>query len=470
MGIAEILMLAMLTGGNALPDVVAFVPPRDYFETREVAVSAETMMDYATRMPTDAKTQVGQLLALRLLEADPDLLKKSAKGSEYRRTLEQIAAGTKAQDPQGFAQDYALRVLARLDGKRPAPLPATGVKEGLTWLPADAAILYGVDLGGGTGEHTLGLEPLFKLVPPQAKKEMYNVLEEIGNIRVQRIAAGLLPIGEGPGKRMEIYVRLTGKYNPERLVGLATNKGRMEIERKQGPNGEAQIYLREPKRFIDKKEITKDGGIKVQRVEASSAPTIVLLGDREVIVAGAEGAGNDSPRILDKLFAVRAGQQPNATAGILKERLDKVPAKAIALLIGDIPSNSAAFMPGVTLTKVDAFVERTDVGLDVQTVATMGAPGQAETAVAMISQGRMQGIAALKMIQDQPPIPGLPVLELINLLESMQVQQQAERVNIRLLVPGNVLSTLPMAAGAFMVRWGANAPPVQAVPLPPQKK
>src|SRR5207248_2310639 len=119
----------LFLGGPAGSDVLAAVDPVHYFAARQIDVPTDQMARLAGGTPKDAKTQVMQLLALRYLAEKSDKLKQADKYAEYRRLLEEVAAGKTAQDAQGFAKEYAAIVLARLDGKALAAPPAPKLQD-----------------------------------------------------------------------------------------------------------------------------------------------------------------------------------------------------------------------------------------------------------------------------------------------------------------------------------------------------
>ena len=114
LGFAEVLVLALMSGGMASADLVSLVQPQHYFQARKIDVSIDRMVDIANTEPKDAKAQIMQLTALRYLADETEAFKKAPNYATNRQALEAIAQGKKAQDPLGFAQDYANRVLARL--------------------------------------------------------------------------------------------------------------------------------------------------------------------------------------------------------------------------------------------------------------------------------------------------------------------------------------------------------------------
>src|SRR5262249_52835806 len=138
MGFAEILVIFGLLAGGGNVDIVSTLPAKEYFKARDIEVSAGKLMELGAENPASAKKQFAQLMALSHLASEPDLIGKSAKAAEYRKTLGDIASGTKAADPQGFASDYAKRVLRALSGEK-APAPARRAwKDGIKFLPENA--------------------------------------------------------------------------------------------------------------------------------------------------------------------------------------------------------------------------------------------------------------------------------------------------------------------------------------------
>jgi hypothetical protein len=119
-GFAEILALALLTGGMNDTDLVAMVQPKAYFESRQIRLSIDSMIDVAIREPKDNKAQIMQLSALRYLTDESVAFKKADNYASNREAIEEIAQGKRAQDKAGFAREYAQRMLDKLDGKKPA--------------------------------------------------------------------------------------------------------------------------------------------------------------------------------------------------------------------------------------------------------------------------------------------------------------------------------------------------------------
>ena len=109
-----LLMLIMAGGGNL--ELAAAVPTKEYFAARNIDLKVERLVELASQTPDSPKKQIEQLVALRHLTTDLDLLKKSEKLAAYRATLKEIADGKKAVDASGFAAEYAQKTLIALDG------------------------------------------------------------------------------------------------------------------------------------------------------------------------------------------------------------------------------------------------------------------------------------------------------------------------------------------------------------------
>src|SRR6267142_855485 len=118
-GYMEMLMLIATGGGSMGGDFVSFLPAELYFQSRNIEVGANKMMELASTPAKDGKGEIAQLLALRLLAEQPELIKGR---DEMIKTLEKLAAGELAKDKLGFVPDYAARTLAALGRKvdRPA--------------------------------------------------------------------------------------------------------------------------------------------------------------------------------------------------------------------------------------------------------------------------------------------------------------------------------------------------------------
>jgi hypothetical protein len=428
---------------------VDLVEPTHYFQYRQWEPSVDKMADLASEDPKDAKGQIAQLTCLRYLVEETAALKKSPRYAEHRKALEAIAQGNKAQDSLGFAKDYANRVLLKLDNKQPEAAKLRPVREyALDWFPANATLAGAIDrqYSGQAGAGNYPLKELLKLMPEREKKQMYEFIEKSGNIRIERAAFAWV---EGTGKRDgKIFARFTGKGNQDWMVAafnmLDGGRGRMQIK------------------------VTNDAkGTRITLLQPQNGPVIMLVGNTDLLVVGYEGNNAQQDDLVTEVLDARSKKKPSATSGPLKDRLAKIPDKAVALLVGDVPDEmkrefGRVFDP--MPTKVTAFIERAQQGLDVQVETPTANAEDAGKLVRKIGELRKEGIKGLKDEMQQPQRPGTPPIPfqaMINLLETVQVQSKDEKVQIRAFVPDGLIQQMPLLFG-----WSSWSRDVE---LPAQK-
>ncbi len=449
-GFMEILVLALLSGGASSTDLVALIPPEHYFKSRDIEISPARAVELANMDPKTPKAQIMQLTALRYLFDETEALKKSPRYLGHRQAIEPIAQGKNAQDGLGFAKEYAQRVLRKLDAGKPDVIKLPPVREdALSWFPAHVKLVAAFDFRHARVQ-AFAPDPvrdLLKMLPDDAKREMYNYLEQVGNIRLERVAFAMTEIDD---KRDEskIYIRLTGKLNEDWAVdAIKKLNPRFEIKSMKDEAGTSIVTAREPK-----------GG-----------PIMALVGNTELLVVGFQGDKGKHEDLLTEILAVRAKKQPNALTGPLKDRIAKVPDKAVALLVADLPKDlrrelAREFHP--SLDKVTAFIERVPQGLDLQAESTLPNKDDAGQLVQKIGALRKLGIEELRKEMGRPPEPGFPPIpfqSLINLLESLQVQNKEESVQVRMFVPDGLLQQV----GSMAMMFGA---PRRLPPPPPPPK
>jgi hypothetical protein len=430
MAFPELAMLMLFLGGPAGTDSLTIIDPVQYFTSRQVDVSIDKMASLAAEAPRDAKTQVRQLLALRYLTDHADKLKQADRYTAHHKLLVEIAAGKTAQDPQAFAKEYAEMVLARLDGKTLEAPAAPKLQDAFAWFPADAAFVAAADTRPGRGGPPPLVAPseLLKKLPDRSRDKLFEMIEKVGNVRFDRVAIAYVP--ENNPEKGKIYTRFTGKGNPAWLASFIKEmEPRVQEMEHKGPDGRPITVLREP----------------------NHAPAITFLGDSEMLLVGYTHEQARHEDLIEEMLAIRAGKQPNATGGPLKARLQKVPAKAIACVIGNLPEEMRKDIGrdlqklGATApVKIDAHVEKVPAGYDASVTAEMANAGEAQTAVMQIGKLRKEGIDALQQMLKQPDAnPRVPANALINVLESLQMQSEGPELRLRLLVPRDIVQGLP---------------------------
>jgi len=445
MGFAEVVMLALLGGGINSTDLVALVQPTHYFQTRQIDATFDKLIELAGREPKDAKTQIQQLVALRHLADESDKLKKTANYGAYRAVLEQIASGKKGADPSAFAQDYAQRVLVKLDGsQREIPKLKPMRAEALSWFPDDLTFAAAADLRQTNMSGVDSFKDLVKLIPERAKKEIYDFVEQTGNVRIEQAAIGIADNG-GQRDEMKIFMRFSGKGKQAWLVPALKKLGRDRVTEKTSKDDKGT-----PLTFLQ---------------DSDSPPIIMFLGDTDILIYGYSGNNAKHDKLTEEIFAARSGKKANAAAGTLKAPLGKIPDRSIAFAVGAIPSEMKrefrAF--GVTPDRIIAFAERTQTGIDLQLQASMANGDDTKTFVQKVSELRMQGIAGLQEAMKQPLPPGsppVPFQAMINFLETLQVQGQDNGAQVRAVVPDGLIQQM----GTMGMMWFGMAREFEAPP------
>jgi hypothetical protein len=443
-GFAEVMLLALLGGGMNNTDLVSLIPPQHYFEARQVKVSLNSMVDIGLTEPKDGKAQIMQLTALRYLIDEADAFKKADNYANNRYAIEQIAQGKKAQDKMGFAKEYAQRLLDKLDGKKAPTVKLTPMlDDALAWFPVNVTMVGALDLRGGATANNDGIKELLKLMPEREKLQMYDAVEKMGNVRLDRIAFAFT---DGNEKRnSKFYFRFSGKGSQEGLLEF--------FNLMNGDRGRLQA-----------REIKDDKGMPITLLEDPNdhAPVLMLVGNTDLVMVVQErvyvkpAKGQPAPEqpkredLVEHVLDARSKKKPNAATGQLKDSLAKVPEKAVGMFVGEIPQDLKREFGQVfdaVPPRVIAFMERTPQGLDVQVEAGLVNADDAGKAVRKIGALRKQGIDELQIAMQQPLPPGSPPIPfqgMINLMESLQVQNQSEKVQVRVVVPNGLIQQVPL--------------------------
>ncbi len=429
-GFAEILILAMLSGGMTTTDVVAMVQPTHYFKSRNVEPTIDAMIDTIIVAPDTPKAQIRQLVALRHLADEADKFKKDKNYASNREAVEEVADGKRGKDPQGFAQEYARQLLAKLDGKKHMPEKVRPLREdALSWFPDDVKLGVAFDVRPVETKGNDAVKDLLKMLPDQAKAAMYDQLEQVGNIRMERIAVGFVD-ADKEGER-KFYVRFSGKANPAWIAPAIQRLsfGQMEAKTFKAADGTPIVTLR----------------------EANSEPMMALVGDSDLLIVGYDQFGANPNDLVTQVLEIRAKKKPSASAGALKDRLAKIPDKATAFFVGELPKESKhAFGNFEPLpSKIAAYLERTNTGLSLKAESVMANKDEADKLVGKIGELRKQGIEGLKQAMKEPLPPGsppVPFQALIGVMESFQVQSKTEKVEVSAFVTDGLIRELGQAA------------------------
>lgn len=427
------ILLLLLSGGMNTTDLVEMAQPGDFFKSRQIEPTVDQLLDLAIADPTTGQAQIRQLMALRQIAVDADNFKKAKNYATNRMALEEVAEGKRAQDPLGFAQEYARRALARLDGKKLAPAKSRPLREdALNWFPADTKLAFALDARPSGDALDDTLKQLLKLMPETAKGQMYDQMEKWGNIRIERFAFGMVDAEKRDDQK--IFMRFTGKGNQAWIAeSLTTAVG--------------GITPLQSRQFKD-----ADGTPITQLQQKNRAPVFLLVGQTDLLIVGYSKFDGKHEDVVAETLDVRAKKKPHAGTGTLKDRLAKISDKAIALLVGDLPNDEFKRLIEPVPTKISAFVERTPMGLDVKLESAMADAGEAAKLVETVGGLRKKGIAGLQQAMMNPPPPGTPPIPyqaIITFVESVQVQNQGDTVRIGAFMSNGLIQQLGQTALSF---------------------
>jgi hypothetical protein len=433
---AQTLMLALFAGGVNDTDLVTLIQPKQYFEARQVRISIDSMIDIAITEPKDNKTQVRQLTALRYLTDESDAFKKASNYATNREAIEEIAQGKRAQDKAGFAKEYAQRMLDKLDGKKPAKAKVDAIRpDALNWFPADTTLAGAFNLRAGADDAD-GKDPvkeLLKIIPERDRVQMYDVLEKVGNVRLERIA---FSYSEGNGMRDGRFIlRVTGKASQDGMIELFNalpGGGRMTAKKIKTDDDTPVMLLQEPD---------------------PRGPVVMLVGSTDLLIVAAEDRNNAAAKreaLVLGILEARVKKKDTAATGKLKARLAKLPEKSVGFLVGELPAEMKQALNrefDALPNSVFAHVERTKQGLQVQGEGVMANAEDAGKLVQKIGALRKEAIMEIQQAMQQPLPPGSPPIPfqgIINVMNGMQVQSQGDKVNASVTVPGDLIQQVPL--------------------------
>ena len=376
------------------------------------------MASLAGAVPENGKVQIMQLVALRHPADHPDKLKQADRYPAHRKLLEEIAAGKRAHDPQGFAKEYAAIVLARLDGNTLPPPDVPRLQTARLVPPGDA---------GRPGDLPAALAVVrgCPFPPPSCSSSCR-----------QRCARRCSPTLSGPAtsastalpwrsprtRRIQTgarSVRVTGKGNPVVL---------------DPPSGKRSSAWRK------RSTRSTPAARRLPCCAGPDHPPVMLFVDpTDMLWAGSCRPMSAHEDLIDEVLAVRAGKQPNVTGGLLKARLQKVPRgpwpawwatcrRRMRKEAGTDLQNVPLAVP----TRIDAHIEKLPAGFDVSVTAGMIGADDARNAVMQIGKMRKEGIDMLQQLLKQPDAnPRLPAGAPINLLQSLQMENDGAELRLR---------------------------------------
>jgi hypothetical protein len=424
--ISPAIIFLLAISGHTGNDIVSMLPAEDYFQSRKIEVTAEKMLELAAKDPVDAKTSIQQLLAMRLLAEDPAKAKKAEGFAEHLKILQDIAAGKKSQDKLGFSKEYAAWAVARLTDKQtPQPPPVKKLAENsINWFPTDVSFVLALDF---TGETQFGqtkearelVAAIAKQMPARDKTEIYDAVDEFGNVRIDRMAMGVTPRPKNRNERF--YFRFTGKGDQELIAGFVLkNAGNLKSEKTKGPQNEPITIL--------------TGGPDV---------AFGMVGNSGFLIAIEDGQQGDGSRIK-QMLEIRASEKPSVFKGILADELKKVSDKANGLIVSTLipPELAREFGPpnGPFNSLPSAFVfeaERQKDGIDFRFQGKLATNDEAKAFIEDVLKLRGQAMIKMKLEKDSP----IPFDGILKTLATMKLQAKDDTVSATMRLSNEVVVT-----------------------------
>jgi hypothetical protein len=451
--LGRLFMLLLLVGGGGSNDLVSLLDAKDYFKAHKVEVTVTKMARLAAGEPAEAGSPVAQLLALRWLGEHAAEVKKAEKFDSILQQVRQVAGGKKAQDPAGFAAEYARRAVRALgDEAGPGGGEAGAKGSGLAWFPKSVGLVGEVRLGSGEREGDGGKalrETLGKIVPQPARKEIYKVVDKVGNVRLDRVSFAYT-LDPQARAQARFYVRLTGKADRQRLLNVI--RGAVP-----------DVKFEEP----DQPKGGRDGRVTLIHFPTTDiGPGLVLVGDTDLLVGAFERGGPqvDHEEVVGHMLAVRAGKSKGVMDGPLAKSLKTVEAADDGFVVGKLPPEVRAALtrgPDAFRALPDDFflkIERRKAGLKLRLNATTSDAGQAAMFVEDVNRLRKKGLEGLKNAPDEvrQRLGTKGVADLTKLLEGIEVRAKGSAVQGAMAVPPGAVRVL-LLLGSGRATW--EAPP-----------
>jgi hypothetical protein len=260
------------------------------------------------------------------------------------------------------------------------------------------------------------------LLSKDVNRQLHDQLEKTGNIRIDRVAFGFAP--SRVKNSQKIFFRITGKGNPAWLADVMASSS--------------------PGLAFSKRK-TADG-VSIVTLSSQFGGAGAFLSDTDLLFVG-ERSGQANQDLIDEMLEYRDKKKPGAAAGVLKDRLAKIPDHAIAIAVCDLPAEGRKNLSHLVdpfPAKISAYAERTPQGFDLKAETLAADATEAGKLAKSIGAMRKESIKSIQeaMKQPEPGAPAPPYPMIINLLESIQVQSDEQKVNLRGLAPAGLLERL----------------------------
>jgi hypothetical protein len=287
------------------------------------------------------------------------------------------------------------------------------------------------------------------MIPPREREEMYQVFEQLGNMRIDRLGFALSMDDQGRVQR--IFLRFSGAGDRQRLASMLKMTGpKFEPSDEKGPKGEPITLLS----------------------SQTSPPAFAIIGDNEVIVAGYEKDQGNHLEVVKQALAVRAGKEKGVPDGALARLVGQAPDAARGVLAIDLNEGMRRdFLRGrppisVAPQRVLAHIVRggegdaTKPGLTIGGQASFSDADEAKKAVKELEDVKQK---ALKELDDAPKNRGIPPQALKaakEMLSAVKLDTNGATAQARLSLSSEKVLT-------EMLRWFLEARPAAPPdPLP----
>jgi hypothetical protein len=159
---------------------------------------------------------------------------------------------------------------------------------------------------------------LNRMMRPRDKKKFFEIVDQLGNLRMDRASFAVIPDGNSPDKT-RLFARFTGKGDRKRLLDYLRKEFRelkdAAVSERKGPDGE-------PVTVLDNK---------------LPGPTFAVIGDTDFLLAGYAGGRTGHLEVLEEALKVQMGKSSSLLTGPYAGTLKGISTKASGLLIGDLP-------------------------------------------------------------------------------------------------------------------------------------
>jgi hypothetical protein len=428
--LTSVIAVLLFTGGVRASDLMSMVDPVEYLRVRSVEITIDRMIALAAAEIDSPKAQVKQLAALQYLINEVEQIKRHKDYRAHRDVIEMIAKGRRGHEQSGFGLEYAVRLLAKLDGTRKADAKLVPLrKDALAFIPADTKLAVALDVQ----QLDEFVVPFCKTIKSRSEKQrmdFYDWIETTGNIRLDRIACGLKDCKKP--SEIEILVHFTGRGNQAWISEAITKDA--------------------PYKFATETFKDRDGTPIVILKRQSFGwldffpHAIALIGNSDLIVAWYKSPHDFQARdLFTELSAFRGKRKANGTDGSLKEHLMKVPDPAVGFIIGDLDDGTFDGGPkGQIPARITGYVVPKQSGLHARVEYQVKKETDTKGLLEKIVAFRTARIDEYTKAQTQPPphSPRWPFDSLAKAMETIQVMSKGSRVEATGFISNTLLRQL----------------------------